>query len=72
MRIFITKSRSGHYTLTVRSTRYPEVFAREEKIDTLEAARMQFRRERLVFRVKSREDELDRIGGPLPDYQFHD
>ncbi|MCW3521225.1 hypothetical protein K6Y76_05105 [Burkholderia cenocepacia] len=72
MRTSITKSRSGHYTVTIRSLRYPDIKVSQEKIDTLELARWFAReggplRQRLYSRVYEREHAGT---APLPDYQF--
>lgn len=40
-RVNITKSRSGHHTLTVRSTEHPDLYVRREKLGHIEQARAQ-------------------------------
>lgn len=72
MRTHIAKSKSGHYTVTLRSIRYPDLKVTEEKLPNLEAARWHAREGgKLRTRLKAKIDERDYADlPPLPNYDF--
>jgi hypothetical protein len=72
MRTNITKSKSGHYTVTLRSIRYPDLKVTEEKLPNLELARWHAREGgKLRTALKSKVDARDYANlAPLPDYDF--